>query len=567
MQSLRAADSNASLNTAWTQRTSQDLDLHTPGHGEEHKVTDDANKQYLTGFRLVINMICVVLASFLVLLDNSVVSTAIPEITDEFHSLEDIGWYGSAYTLGNACLQLLTGKVYQYFSLKWSWLSFFALFEIGSAVCGAAQSSSMLIIGRVVAGAGSAGLISGAFTIISACVPVEKRPPLLGMMMGITQLGNIVGPIIGGAFTTGYTWRWCFYINLPVGALVVVPILFLHIPEQIAKDNFWTVLPKLNHHLDLVGFLLFAPAVTQLLLALQFGGNQFAWNSSQVIGLFCGAATNLVVWVAWDYYKKDDALLPVSLVRRRAIWAGALYHAFLMSTLFGAVYYLPIYFQGINGMSAVMSGVSLLPTILPQMVVAIGSGFLVTRVGFVPPFAMLAGALTSIANGLFSTLGPGNSFGSRIGFQIIMGAGLGFGVQMALVATQSSVSPQEISTATALIFWAQSMGPTIFLPLYNTIFNTSLNSQLRRQAPQVDAKAILDAGAAMFREMVSPQDLPSVLEAYSDSIESVFYLVAAAGALAFFAACGMSWRDIRKKNSTAPVQARDSEIELQVLIE
>lgn len=167
-----------------------------------------------------------------------------------------------------------------------------------------------------------------------------------------------------------------FYINLPVGAIVAIPILFLDIPEQIPKDSLWNVLRKLHHHLDLVGFMLFAPAITQLLLALQFGGNQFAWSSSQVIGLFCGAAANLVAWIVWDIYKKDDALLPVSLVKRRPVWAGALYHSLLMSTLFGVVYYLPIYFQAVQGMSAVMSGVNLLPTILPQIIVAMGCGFL-----------------------------------------------------------------------------------------------------------------------------------------------------------------------------------------------
>ncbi|KAI0469717.1 major facilitator superfamily domain-containing protein [Xylariaceae sp. FL0804] len=213
-------------------------------------------------------MLSVVLASFLVLLDNSIVSTAIPSITDEFHSLSDVGWYGSAYTLGNASLQLLTGKTFQFFNLKWSWLMYFGLFELGSAVCGAAQSSNMLIIGRVIAGAGAAGVVSGAFTIISACVPLEKRPLIIGMMMSVTQLGNIAGPIVGGAFTTGYTWRWCFYINLPVGAVVAFPLMLLNIPEQVPKETFKKALPKVRYHLDLLGFVIFAPAITQLFLAL-----------------------------------------------------------------------------------------------------------------------------------------------------------------------------------------------------------------------------------------------------------------------------------------------------------
>ncbi|KAK6078940.1 MFS multidrug transporter [Seiridium cupressi] len=569
MQSLRPAHSVNSLNTIPSQPSFLDfLDEDTsptePHHEEASKTEQDPDRQYVTGIRLFINMFCVVLACFLVLLDTSVVSTATPQITDDFHSLRDVGWYGSAYSLGSAAVQPLTGKIYQYFTLKWSWLVFFALFEIGSALCGAALNSNMLIIGRAIAGAGSSGILSGGFNIISACVPLERRPPLIGMMMG--------RPIIGGAFTTGYTWRWSFYINLPVGALVAFPIMLLRIPEQIPKEPFWKVVPSIHRRLDLLGFALFAPAVTQLLLALQFGGSQFPWSSPQIIGLFCGAGATFLVWLVWNYYKKDDALLPVSLIKRRTIWVSSLYHSLLVAAMFGVSYYLPIYFQAVQGLSAIMSGVNLLPTILPQMVLAIASGFLVTRLGFVPPFGMVAGTLTSIASGLFSTLQPDSSLARRIGFQILMGVGLGSGIQMAIVAVQNSISPREMASATAFIFWAQSMGPTIFLPLYNAILETSLRTELRLQAPHVDPQAVLEAGATRFRTLVSAEDLPSVLVAYSNSIDTVFYLVVAACGVVFCAAFGMGWKDLRKKTSnipppvapTAPVPEEQIEFDLLV---
>ncbi|KAI1314094.1 major facilitator superfamily domain-containing protein [Xylaria venustula] len=551
MQSSHGADSSAVelLGRAH-------LDEH---HGEDYDLGETG---HLTGIKLVVNMISVVLASFLVLLDNSIVSTAIPRITDDFHSLGDVGWYGSAYTLGNAALQLVSGKTFQYFNLKWAWLFFFALFELGSALCGAAQSSKMLIVGRAIAGAGSSGVISGAFTIISACVPVEKRPPLIGALMGIAQLGNIAGPVIGGAFTTGYTWRWCFYINLPVGAFVAFPIMFLHIPEQVPKDNAWTVLRQIHHHLDLFGLALFAPAITQLLLALQYG-EQLAWNSPRVIGLFVGAGANFIVWLVWNYYRKENALLPVSLVKRRTVWSGALFHGLVISTLFAVTYWLPIYFQAVENLNAVVSGVSLLPTILPQLVTGIACGFLVNRLGFIPPFGTVSGILISIATGLFTTLQPNTSIARRIGYQIIMGVGLGCGVQMALVNTQNSVSPREISIATAFIFWAQSLGPTIFLPLYNTIFSTSLLSELHRKAPLVDAQAVMDAGVTGFRQVVEAQYLPSVLRAYSDSIDKIFYLATAIGALTVFVVWGMGWKDIRKAKANAKIPGPDVAVEPQ----
>lgn len=165
-----------------------------------------------------------------------------------------------------------------------------------------------------------------------------------------------------------------FYINLPVGAIAVVAIVLLRIPEQTAKAPALSVLRKLHHHLDLVGFLLFAPAVLQLLLALQYGGNQYPWNHRVVIGLFCGSAANFVVWFLWNRYKGDDALLPHSMIGRTAIWASGVYQGFLMAAVYGGIYFLPIYFQAINNASPMLSGVYLLPTILPQLVMAASSG-------------------------------------------------------------------------------------------------------------------------------------------------------------------------------------------------
>ncbi|KID81976.1 efflux pump [Metarhizium guizhouense ARSEF 977] len=248
------------------------------GSGDETLVVCDQEKQappptappapqLVTGVKLWLMIVGIYLACFLMLLDTTVVSTAIPQITNEFNSLPDIGWYGSAYNLGCAAVAPLTGKIYRHFSLKWSFITLFALFEVGSAICGAAQSSKMLIVGRAIAGIGAASLLNGSITIVSCAAPPEKRP--------IAQLGNVAGPLVGGAFTSGYTWRWSFYINLPLGVIVGLPLVLLDIPDQVPKQSVWKVLPRIHHHLDLLGFALFAPAVIQLLLALQYGGNEY----------------------------------------------------------------------------------------------------------------------------------------------------------------------------------------------------------------------------------------------------------------------------------------------------
>jgi hypothetical protein len=165
-----------------------------------------------------------------------------------------------------------------------------------------------------------------------------------------------------------------FYINLPVGAVGVLAMIFLRIPEDTVKPKAWTLLPRIHHYLDLVGFTLFAPAVLMLLLALQFGGEQYPWNSSVVIGLFCGAAANAVVWGFWNRYKGEDAMMPLSMIRRKEVLFSGIYVAFLTSAVYGGIYYLPIYFQAVNNASAIMSGVYLLPMILFQLVTAGFSG-------------------------------------------------------------------------------------------------------------------------------------------------------------------------------------------------
>ncbi|ROW03612.1 hypothetical protein VPNG_07165 [Cytospora leucostoma] len=512
---------------------------------EAMQAPKDTQLDQVTGVKLVILLSSLALSCLLLLLDTSIVSTAIPKITDDFHSLPDVGWYGSAYQLGSSALQLLTGKIYNQFSLKWTFLTFFAVFELGSALCGAAQSSAMLIVGRVVAGIGASALMNGTITIISASVPLEKRPFLLGILMGIAQLGVVLGPLVGGAFTTGYTWRWCFYLNLPLGTLVALPIVLLHIPNEVPKKSPGSVLQNIHHHLDLLGFALFAPAIVMLLLALQFGGNEYPWNSSQVIGLFCGAGAIFIVWMVWNYHKGADALLPVAIIRRRVIWMSGVNYTFLLSTLFGASYFLPIYFQAVKGVSAVLSGVYLLATILPQLLSAVIGGTLVSKIGRVPPMALFSATLTTVGSGLYSLFTPGSSTGEWVGFQVITGLGRGIGLQMPIVAAQNSISQDELSPTMAFLVWCQYIGPAIFLALYNTVFDTSLKSQLREQASNADAAAIIDAGATGFRSIVEPQDLRGVLRAYTNSLDNVFYLVAGAGAVSWL--CDVPWpQDIEK---------------------
>ena len=261
------------------------------------KLSDEA--EYPTGAKLGIIVASLCLSVFLMALDNTIIATAIPKITDYFQALDDVGWYGSgnyndiytsspnlslmvelAYLLTTCAFQLFFGKLYTFFSIKWVYLGAIFIFEIGSVICGAAPTSVALIIGRAIAGIGSAGIFSGAIIIIAYAVPLVKRPIFTGIIGGMYGLASVAGPLMGGAFTDKISWRWCFYINLPIGAVTILGIaIFFKSPARKNEDSigFW----ERSKQFDPIGTVLFIPCIICLLLALQWGGSKYPWSNGE----------------------------------------------------------------------------------------------------------------------------------------------------------------------------------------------------------------------------------------------------------------------------------------------
>ncbi|KAJ1709615.1 MFS multidrug transporter [Aspergillus flavus] len=522
---------------------------------ESLAVPEKHEPEWLEGVPLVMAVSGTTLVVFLMLLDISIVSTAIPQITNQFHSLDDVAWYGSAYTIArymslfydSASLQPLTGKFYNYFQLKWTFLSFFAFFEIGSLICGVANSSKMLIIGRAVAGMGSSGMLNGAMNILAAAVPMHKRPTLMGIIMGIAQLGLVSGPLIGGAFTTSSTWRWCFYINLPIGVLVGALLISTRIPEQKPKEKASQVVRSmLLYKFDWIGFVLFAPACIQLLLALQYGGNQYPWDSATVIGLFCGTVATLLVFIAWERHMGRDAMIPGYLLRDRIVVCCCMFSMMVFGMTMILSYFLPIYFQSVRGKSALVSGVNLLPNILCQLVMAVISGVLTGKLGYYLPWGVFGAMLNSIGSGLLSNLTPDTSVPDWAGYQSLVGFGRGAATQVPMVAIQNQVTADEVSTALALMTCSQTLGGAIFLAVGQVIFAQALRVKIPQHAPAVDPETVIGAGATGFRDVVSLQDLPGVLTAYAKSVDRVFYLGVGLSVVQFVFAWGVGFKNVKK---------------------
>ncbi|KAL0944844.1 MFS multidrug transporter [Colletotrichum truncatum] len=519
------------------------------GAAEEGSTTagegDAEEEEYITGVKLWLILGALTATTFLLLLDMSIVSTAVPKITTTFNSLSHVGWYGAAYNLCGAALQPLAGKLYTHLRSKWTYLCFLFLFEIGSLICGLATSSNMLIVGRAVAGMGSAGLLNGALTIVAYTVPLHKRPLITGILMGISNMGVVSGPLVGGALTEYSTWRWCFYINLPIGGAVAVLLAMIHIPDKIA-----TPLPllKIPPRLDLPGFVLFAPATIMFLLALQFGGSEHAWDSSVIIGLFVGAGVAILAFGFWERrVGDDDAMIPLGLFRRRVFWTSALVGAFNFSVTLVGSYYLPMYFQSVRGKSPFNGGVAYLPSVLSQLVAAVVTGALTTKLGYYLPWVFFGAVFAAVGSGLISTWTPFTAASAWIGYQIILGVGRGSSLQMHIIAIQANVPSSMLSVSMAMLVFSQTLACAVSLTIGELIFSEGLGRNLAKYAPSVDAETVQKAGGTGFRVVVGGDELPGVLKAFSESISEVMCMCAAFSSMVVFLGWGMGWVDIRKK--------------------
>ncbi|KAI3318679.1 major facilitator superfamily domain-containing protein [Xylariaceae sp. AK1471] len=494
---------------------------------------------------LILFFACIVL--LLQALDTTIISSAIPTISDEFHSAQDVGWYGSAYFLGQCAFQVFWGRLYTFYDLKTMYISAIVIFEIGSAVSGAAPTSAAFIVGRAVAGVGAAGIFSGSFLTVAFSVPLVKRPMYSSYLATVYGIASILGPLIGGAFTSNVTWRWSFYINLPLGAFVIAGLIpFFKSPAAAARLASLPRREKLER-MDPLGTVLLIGSISSLLLALQLGGQTYPWSNARIIALLTVFGVLLITWICWQVHLGPKATIPASVVSQRSM-AFASWYSFAQGGVnFGVLYYVPLWFQAVRGASPLQSGLDTVVFVAGQTVVLLILGYILTKGGYSAPFMIACVAVVSTAIGLFTTWTSHATNGQVFGFLVLYGIGQGLGWQQPTLIAQTMLPAVDISTGTALSNVCKLLGGTISSSIGQTLFNNKFKELVISRIPSVNVDLLAQVGAGELRSKLDASLVPIVSAAYNDALKNVWWMLLAFSLAALPGALGVEWRSVTDK--------------------
>ncbi|KAK4504441.1 hypothetical protein PRZ48_005357 [Zasmidium cellare] len=460
---------------------------------------------------------------FMVSLDRTIVATTIPTITDEFHSSDDVLWYSGAYLMASCATQLLWGRVCTFYKLRYLTVVAAALFIIGSAICGSAPNSLALIIGRAVAGMGQAAIFTCSTVIIVLIVPLRKRPLYASISTMLLGIASILGPLIG----------------LAIAALIVLLRIDPPIREKL---SVWSQIRRM----DPPGQLCLLTSVICLLLALQWGGVKYGWSSGRIIALFVLSGVLILAFWIIQALQKTNATINLSIIGQRSVAASTVFATFIGGTNIVMTYWLAIWFQVVKGTTALGSGIHTLPLVISYTLLSMSCGVVVTRSGYYQPPMYLSSVLVPVGTGLMTTFVSATPSAKWIGYQIIVGCGLGIGTPLATVAVQNSLAKADTPVGITLVLFAQSMGGAVLNAIAQALYDERLQSGLEA-IPGIDPIELVTSGATNFRQTVPPGILHKVLSVYSVALKGPFYVAVVACAMMIIPALVVEWKKLPPK--------------------